>query len=65
MIRMGLDGSTKSSGWCIFDDDKLVTYGKIVVQDKDMDWRSRVVYMMRKVAKLIQSKASIYLAEQG
>lgn len=54
MIRMGLDGSTKSSGWCIFDNDKLVTYGKIVVQDKDMDWRSRVVYMMRKVAKLIQ-----------
>lgn len=54
MIRMGLDGSTKSSGWCIFDDEKLVTYGKIVVEDKEIDWRSRVVYMMRKVAKLIQ-----------
>lgn len=54
MIRMGLDGSTKSSGWCIFNNDELITYGKITVQDKDMDWRDRVVFMMRKVAKLIQ-----------
>ena len=54
MIRMGLDGSTKSSGWCIFDDEKLITYGKIVADEKEDNWRKRVVFMMRKIAKLIQ-----------
>ena len=53
MIRMGLDGSTKSSGWCIFDDDELLCYGKIVA-DKDLEWRERVVYMMKEVASLIR-----------
>lgn len=53
MIRMGLDGSTKCSGWCIFDDDKLLYYGKINA-DKDSEWRERVVYMMKEVAVLIR-----------
>ena len=53
MIRMGLDGSTKCSGWCIFDNKKLVSYGKIIA-DKDLDWRERVVFMMDKVADLIR-----------
>ena len=52
MIRMGLDGSTKCSGWCIFDDEELLHYGKINA-DKDLEWRERVVYMMKEVASLI------------
>ena len=36
MIRMGLDGSTKCSGWCIFDDDKLLYHGKIIA-DKNLE----------------------------
>ena len=53
MIRMGLDGSTKCSGWCVFDDEELLCYGKIVA-DKDLEWRERVVYMMKEVASLIK-----------
>ena len=52
MIRMGLDGSTKCSGWCIFDDEELLYYGKINA-DKNLEWRERVVYMMKEVASLI------------
>ena len=52
MIRMGLDGSTKCSGWCIFDDEELLHYGKINA-DKKLEWRERVVYMMKQVASLI------------
>ena len=48
MIRMGLDGSTKCSGWCIFDDDKLLYHGKIIA-DKNLEWRERVVYMMKMI----------------
>lgn len=52
MIRMGIDASTKCTGWCIFEDKQLIEYGKIV-SDYDLDnWRERVVYMMREVAKL-------------
>lgn len=54
MIRMGLDGSTTSSGWCIFDDDKLIHYDKIVITDKDLKWRERIVIMMQKVATIAQ-----------
>jgi Holliday junction resolvasome RuvABC endonuclease subunit len=53
MIRMGLDGSTKCSGWCIFHDDKLLYHGKIIA-DKNLEWRERVVYMMNQIAILIK-----------
>ena len=53
MIRMGLDGSTKCSGLCIFDDKELLCYGKIIA-DKELEWRERVVYMMKEVASLIR-----------
>ena len=36
MIRMGLDGSTKCSGWCIFDNEDLLCYGKITA-NKDLE----------------------------
>ena len=29
MIGMGIDASTTCCGWCIFDDDKLIDFGKI------------------------------------
>lgn len=53
-IIMGLDASTKCSGWCIFQDNKLITYGKIIPEDLNWDWRKRVIYMMSEVAKLIK-----------
>lgn len=53
MIRMGLDGSTKCSGWCVFNNEDLLCYGKIIA-NKDLEWRERVVYMMKEVASLIR-----------
>ena len=55
MIRMGLDGSTKSSGWCIFEDNKLICYDKIVITDKDLNWRERIVIMMHEIAKVAKA----------
>ena len=55
MIIMGLDGSTKSSGWCIFENDKLICYDKIVITDTDLSWRERIVIMMHEVAKIVKT----------
>ena len=54
MVIMGLDGSTKSSGWCIFNNNELVLYRKIPIANKDLSWRERVVVMMREVANIIK-----------
>lgn len=54
MIRMGLDASTTCSGWCIFDDEKLIGYGKIAPNDNSLTWRERIVWMMRQVALIIK-----------
>lgn len=54
MIRMGLDASTKSSGWCIFNDDELIEYGKISPDDDSLTWRERIVWMMHQIALIIK-----------
>lgn len=54
MIRCGIDASTKSTGWCIFNDDKLIAYGKIVPDKDDLNWRERVVFMMNKIVNIIK-----------
>ena len=41
MITMGIDASTKSTGWSIFDNNKLIDYG--LIQPKGEDWRDRLV----------------------
>lgn len=41
MIIMGIDGSTTSTGWSIFDNDKLIGYG--VIKPKGADWRERIM----------------------
>ena len=37
---MGIDGSTSSTGWSIFDGSKLVTYG--VIKPKGKEWRDKI-----------------------
>lgn len=41
MITMGIDASTSSTGWSVFDGDKLVTYG--VIKPSGEDWRERLI----------------------
>lgn len=56
MRRMGIDASTKCTGYCIFEDKKLITYGKLSpTNSKDMTWRERVIWMMKHVSDIIQN----------
>lgn len=50
MITLGIDASTKCTGYAVFRDKELIDYGK-VSSDKD-NWRERVVFMMSEIAKL-------------
>lgn len=50
MTTLGIDASTKCTGYAVFRDGELIDYGK-VSSDKD-NWRERVVFMMKEVARL-------------
>lgn len=47
---MGIDASTKKTGYAIFDNRDLLTYGAIEVPDKNMEWRDRIIYMIKELA---------------
>lgn len=36
---LALDQATKTSGWSVFDNDKLIKYGSFTVNNKDVDYR--------------------------
>lgn len=55
MKILGVDASTRCTGWCVLDNGKLIEYGKIIPEDRDAEWRERVLYMMRKVGKIAQT----------
>lgn len=50
MISIGLDCSTKSSGWAVFDDNKLIDYG-LIKSDK-IEWRDRLYYQGKILSEL-------------
>ena len=52
MIVMGIDASTTSTGWCIFEDRNLIAYG--VIKPKGADWRDRLVHQGPELAKVIR-----------
>ena len=51
MITMGVDGSTKSTGYSIFKDKELIAYG--VIKAEDEDWRKRIAIQGPQLAKLL------------
>ena len=51
---LGIDASTKCTGWCILCDGELDDYGIIVPEDIDASWRERVLYMMREIGIIIR-----------
>ena len=53
MIRMGIDASTVCTGYCIFEDKDLKTYGKISL-NADIQWRDRIIDMVKQLKELIQ-----------
>ena len=48
---MGIDASTTSTGWSIFDGSELVTYG--VIKPEGADWRERLIHEGPQMAKVI------------
>ena len=51
-ISLGLDLSTTSSGYSVFEDDKLIAYG--VIKPNGKDWRDRIADEMPKIDNLIE-----------
>lgn len=52
-IVMGIDASTKCTGYSIFKGKELITYGKIPVREDIEDWRHRILFMFDELEKLI------------
>lgn len=51
MIIMGLDCSTRSSGWAVFEEDELIDYG--VIKSIATDWRERLFHQGLMLGQLI------------
>lgn len=52
MKTLGLDCSTTSSGWAVFDGDSLIAYG--VIKPDGEDWRDRLAHQGTQLTKIIQ-----------
>ena len=48
---MGVDASTKSTGWSIFDGKELIGYG--IIKPDGKDWRERIVNQAPKLIEII------------
>ena len=52
MIICGIDASTSCTGWSIFKDDKLITYGAIKPHGED--WRGRVMDLTMALSEIFK-----------
>lgn len=53
MIGIGIDASTTCIGYGVFDDDKLIAYGKIKPSEICETWRDRIQDYIPKLQQLI------------
>lgn len=53
MISLGLDMSSKSSGYSLFDDKELKLYGAWKIPEDIIEWRSRIVWMVKQLNDFI------------
>lgn len=53
MITLGLDMSTKKSGYALFDGQNLIDYGLWQIETED--WRGRVLWMSERLDKFIKT----------
>ena len=54
MVIMGIDGSTTSSGWAIFESDNCIRLDSGRIQFNDKDWRERIFKEWKVFNKIIQ-----------
>ena len=52
MILLGLDASTSSTGWSIFDKRGLAAYG--IIKPEGEDWRDRLTKQAPKLRNIIE-----------
>ena len=57
---LALDQASQITGFAIFQDDELVTYGKIVLDDENIG--ARLVALRKKILNLIQDNKIDYVA---
>lgn len=50
---LSLDASTTAIGWAVFDNDKLIEYGRLTPTEKGLDWRDRVHNLLPQLEQLI------------
>lgn len=50
---ISLDASTTAIGWAVFNEDKLIEYGRLTPSDKSLDWRERVHNLLPQLENLI------------
>ena len=62
-ISLGLDMSSTKSGYALFNDDKLITYG-LWEPSKELSWQERILYMGDKLNEfLIEHNVDIIYCE--
>lgn len=54
MIVMGVDASTNCTGWSVFYNENLLSYGKILPKNKKEDWRDRIVDIFTQLNDVIK-----------
>lgn len=50
---LSLDCSTTCIGWAVFNNDKLIEYGRIEPTEKNLDWQDRVHNLLPQLENLI------------
>ena len=51
---LSLDCSTTAIGWSVFEDDKLIEYGRLTPSEKGLEWRDRVHNLLPQLEQLIK-----------
>lgn len=52
MILLGLDASSSSTGWAVFDNKGLAAYG--IIKPNGEDWRDRLVHQGSKLKEIME-----------
>lgn len=50
---ISIDASTTCIGWSIFDNDKLIDYGKLKPTIEDLEWRDRIYNFIPQLQQII------------
>ena len=63
MITMGLDLSTKSTGYSVFENQNLLDYG--VIKAYESDWRERLYHQAMELGEIQGAMSSLSVVVAG